>query len=252
MSKHNYTVKNGERDRVIVSIVLLLLAVTFMCSPFVLRLDMMQWGYGIFFLGLFFTLSMGVITGIFLWRYNLVRAMLQEEDILARWEYSPEVHLGAAYERYCQRKKENFAKLAIATFFFILFAILFSVMGMLTGEGEYMPTFVIIMLGIWTFISMVAVGMPIVYFYRERHTEPVTYFSRNGVYHYGQLYIWKKPFAQLDSVQFTPDKKSVQFRIRSFALLGYFQYVPYVLTIPVPDGKQKNAQLVIDEVGSSK
>jgi hypothetical protein len=214
--------------------------------PSLANIDMMSAGYGLMCLGGFITL-VGVITAaMFGYRAARLESIFSGRHLLAHWVYDSGQVEKQAQEDLRERKEGNRVLFLVIAFFMLACIILFTSYGYLSGEGESMPCFVGLMLGILFILAAFAFGMPYVEYRRAVRSSHEAYIATNGLYINGTLHTWNAPLAVLDDVSFVQDRENtwLVFSLRYLTRVGWIGYQSYTVKVPVPRGEEEAAQRV--------
>lgn len=242
--------RNSELTPLLISSGILLFGLVIMLAPFLLALDMMQWGFGLIFLGFFVVLTGVISLSIFLVRFRKVKRMLTGNDVLVRWTHSPDIYEEQVARDYQARRKRNGAKLAVMLFFIITISAVMVAIGINSGESDAMPLFVGIMGTVAGVLVLVAFLAPRWDRKRALRNARETVISENGLYTQGTLYTWGKVAARLRGVSLREEKgrNHLVFSIDAAAQVGVPQYINHIVEVPVPDGEEAAARDLVDRL----
>jgi hypothetical protein len=214
--------------------------------PFLANLDMMRAGYALIVLG-FFVVVVGLITaGMFGYRAARLKAMFSGKKLLAHWVYDPIQVEEQAQRDLRETKGRNRILFLIMAGFMVACIVLFTAYGYLSGEGDSMPGFVRLMLGILLVLAAFAFGMPYLQYRRAMRSSHEAYIATNGLYINGALHTWNAPLAGLDDVSLVEDAEGVRlvFNLRYRTRVGTTGYETYTVEVPVPRGEEETARRV--------
>jgi len=238
-------IKNSEKGGLFTGIFIMVMSFLFSIIPFVFSLDMMQWGYGILCIDLFVFIIGFITTSMFLFRFNRLQEIIAGKDVIAHWHYSKDEFHKKAKIELNNNKKENRFKLAAVWFFFLLFTVIFTIIGFASDEAESMGLFVVIMLSIAIVITAFALIMPGVMYRSSLNASPEVIIAKNGMYYMGRLHTWNKPLFLIDSVTIEEKKQELVFAIKYFTKIGWYRYETYTVNVPIPMGEMKLAKDVV-------
>ncbi len=241
-------IKNSETGGLVVGVLLLFVALTFFCVPFVFSLDMMQWGYGLITFGLFFSIAAGVTLVMFGYRFFRESSILRGENQLVFWSYESVQLTRLAKQQWEKTKSENVLKLGTIWFFFILFTGLFVAFGIYDGEVDSMGLFVGMMLTLALIITAFAVTVPYFTYLSTLQAAPIAIIATNGLYFMGQLHTWNKPFAFIDQIKLDENKSLMVFSFKYFTKIGWYKYESYKVVVPIPRGEFSKAKMVVEKL----
>jgi hypothetical protein len=136
--------------------------------------------------------------------------------------------------------------LLVVAIFFVIFTLLFVVIGIASGEGDHMPVFVGLMAAILLIVAAFAFGMPYLQRHRAINSSGEVYVAENGLLINGALHTWDPPLAMLDEVRFTEDgsQPHLVFSLRSLSRANATLYHSYRVEVPVPPGNEAAARRV--------
>lgn len=237
------SLKNIERKNANISLVLLMIGIALIALPFMIKGDMMDWGFASVWVGTLLSLSSLFAYWIYIRRARVRRGMISGEKILAHWIFS-EARQEANKKDALETHRDS--RTAAKVFGGILFSIGLVVYLLDTRRnGAY-------------FILMSAISivlMILIYLFTWRYYKRISEeqssvtFAPEGVYHLGNLIHWDGLITKLESVLLDPlDSGSlvvvynqvygrVQFRGR------------HVLKVPIPQGKEGEAIQIIEAYG---
>ena len=243
--------RNPEAAGWVAGVVLTAVGVLLTLLPTLLGMDMMGGGYALLLVG-FFVILMGMITtGMFLYRAARLQAILAGKNLLAHWVYDPDQARDQAQKDLQDTRARNRALFLVMAFFLLACVVLFTAIGVLSGEGDNMPTFIGLMLGVLALLAAFAFGMPGVQHRRAMRSSHEAYIATNGLYLNGALHTWNAPLAGLDDVSYVEDGHGVRlvFHLRSLTRVGWVRYEPYSVEVPVPRGEEGAAREVAQLLG---
>ena len=90
-------IKNQERTGMRVGLAIIIFGAAVIIFPFLARLDMFQYGYGMVFIGGFIALA-GLISYLIFRKRAIVMQKILTGNILARWQYDPALWAGMVNE----------------------------------------------------------------------------------------------------------------------------------------------------------
>lgn len=238
------SIKNSEAFGLGVGVILLMLAAGISLVPFILSLDMMQWGYGLMCIGLFVFIAGSITLFMYLFRYLRLQEIINGEHNLAHWTYTRENMLKQAKLNLEITKEENKFKLGIVWFFFILFTVIFLIIG-LANEEPGLLGFGLVMMGIAGIVSIFALVMPYVMYRNAINAAPEAIIATNGMYYQGQLHTWNRPLNFIHAIEIDEEKCMLRFKIKYFTKLGWYKYETYMVVIPIPNGEMEKAKEIV-------
>jgi hypothetical protein len=245
--------RNRDTTGVWIGTLIAFLGLVAMAMPGLSGMDMMRMGFGLMFVG-FFVLIIGLITAVvFGQRARLMNRILAEENILARWTYD------ATQSR--QQIQEEYARLTTynRSTFMIVFAWFVVIGGIMVGvnlfnSGEVNWFFAFLFFGILGLLSLVAFITPILWRRQALSSSREVIIAHSGVVLNGALHTWAPPLNRLESVLFNnaSGEKTLEFKIRYLSRASIIKYPTYIVSVPVPAGKEIDAQKIADHFQGMK
>jgi hypothetical protein len=214
--------------------------------PGLTGMDMMKVGFGMIFIG-GFVVIMGVVTaGVYGQRAREMNRILSAENILARWVYSENQSREQIEKEYAQQTSANRSTFLIMLAWFVVIGGFF--LGLdLFKEGEVNWFFAFLFFGILVLLGVVAFSAPIIWKRQAQRAARDVIIARNGVVLNGALHTWVAPLNKLTGVQFRQESgvRDLEFEIQYMARASVTNYATYTVSIPVPAGKEAEAQDVV-------
>lgn len=207
--------------------------------PFIpfLKIDAMQWGYGMACMSSFVAMMCGIATLFYIYRAFTLQRILNGEGVLAHWTYSPE-----EWSRFTQAETKRDRAGKITLFFIVAgFALFFGLIFAIFGGKEGIVV-LLITIGLTVFIGGVAaVSIAWAYLANKRGQGEVT-IARDGILQNKAFHNWNHFGGRLDRVFLREDE----------SLLLEFDYSYPSRTgrqtaevrIPVPAGREEEARRV--------
>ena len=228
----------------IIGIALIAIGALLILLPVLTGMDMMEGGYALQFAGLFLVLSGLVTAGIFGQRAARLNSILSGKDLLAHWIYDPaQVEKRAQQDRQ-ETKRENLSLFLVIAGFMLACIILFTVYGYATGEGDNMPLFVALMVGVLLIVAVFAFGMPYVQYRQAVRSNHEAMIAANGLYINGAVHIWNAPLATLDGVSLVEDEGEARLVFHLRYRTGIAATETYTVEVPVPAGEEEAAHRI--------
>lgn len=234
------SIKNKQRRIVNVWIIITLVFITGIFSPRIIGIDGMDGGFAISTL-----CALMVITGIIVIIFYNIRArrldkLLNNKNIIARWEYAPEEWMKFTEYNFAEDKKIRRGMFKVVTIIAIVIGVILTLM---------MQSIIIayVMIGIIIIVSIPAFLGPVVKHNRNLKNKGIVLISENSVFLNGEFFSWNMSGAMLDSVEKV-------FENDVFCLLVKYNYPTRTgiqtdeIRIPVPKGKENEADTVINSL----
>lgn len=238
--------RNPEYTGLVVGLAMLGAGALLALLPPLLAMDMMEAGFALQCGGAFLAL-VGLITAALFWaRVRRLQAILGGSRLLVHWTYAPAQLEAQAARDLHSTQARNWGMLAIVAAFFVVFTLLFVVIGILSGEGDQMPLFAGIMAAILGIVAAFAAGMPYLQRRRAMRSSGEAYIAENGLWINGALHTWDPPLAMLDGVQLVEEGPQARlvFDLRSLSRASATMYQAYQVEVPVPPGQEDAARRV--------
>lgn len=223
---------------------IILLGIVMIFLPGIIGLDGFNGGFALSFLG-FFVAVIGIITVIIFARLSrLADAILQKQNILAHWTYTPEEWKTYTEEEHAD---DSFDKRSL----FLLVAIIAVVVGI--GMGIVYRDFLLIfyiIAGIIAVIGLTAyLSTVIPYRWNQQHLGDV-YIAKDGVYLNRRLHFWKGLSTRLRKISWEEGKHSLPRIIIEYSSTNFLTGNYYTARVPVPPGQEETARRIVNELSS--
>jgi drug/metabolite transporter (DMT)-like permease len=238
---------NPERTGVGVGVALTALGLFLILWPGLSHMDMMGGGFALRFIGLFVGLA-GLLTWwIYQKRATTFNRMLSGESLLAHWTYDPEGAQSDAREEYEERRSDNRSQFRLVAGMMLVAGFFFLILPILRGEDLFLPI-IIIYFGAIALIGFVAWAAPRSAYRRALRAGGDTFISTDGLYVRGQLHTWSEPFSDLKLVRVVQhgEQTFLEIQHRHLTRLGFVYYQTVTTTVPVPPGKEAEAERVVE------
>jgi hypothetical protein len=207
----------------------------------------MSGGYGLGLIGAFLILSGLVVGWIYAPRAARLNAILSGRGLIAHWQYDQTTVAQQAERDRRESSRQNRGLLLIVAIFMFACTVLFTLIGIASGEGEEMLLFVAMMGGVFAVVAAAAFGMPYVTARHALRSSHEAYIAEGGLYLNGTFHTWKPPLSYKDQVTLVQDAEGARlvFHLRILTGPGWLHYVPYTVEAPVPAGQEAIAQEVV-------
>jgi hypothetical protein len=238
--------RNPEMVGVWAGLAVLVLGVACILLPVLADMDLMQGGFALQFLGIFLAIVGGIVLVLYGYRARRLAAMFRGQKLLAHWRYDPVQAEAQAQRELAEARQRNRALLLIVAGFVVVCTVLFTVYGILQGEGDDMPLFVAIMAGVLLVVAAFAFVMPPLQYRRARKAGHEALVAEDGLYAGGVLHTWNAPLARLDAVTLEEEKGQARlvFHLRSLSRTSATAYQAYTVEVPVPPGEEGTARRI--------
>jgi magnesium-transporting ATPase (P-type) len=237
---------NAESTGVRIGAMTIVLGLLMMIIPTAIEMDMMQWGYGLGFIGFFLTIVGFVIYRMYKYRETVTNELFTEANLLAHWQYDRATYEKQIEREFADKKALHSMLLKIVLFFFFTITAIFLIFGFSYSEDEERLLFTITMASIAAIISFAAYISPFVMRNKALSVNSDTYISTKGLYYNGYLHTWNKPFAMIKKVSI--ENGNLVFAISYLTKLGWIKYETYRLKILIPKGEEATAKEIISKL----
>jgi hypothetical protein len=235
--------KNKERRNANISAIIMMIGIAGVVLPYVLDANMMGWGFGVSFVGIFVALSACFVFLMFRGRAKVLDRMFKNENVLARWQYSKEFW-GKEYEE--DMEDSGIAKVA-GFFLGGIFLMIGIVVYMVNPDDNGM--FLIIMLAIAVFFAIVGFAATAAEKKRITTSMPEAVISKQGLFYKNILYTWNnRLISYLVSVGISPvDHSKIIFTLRQLSRSSgsFIHFYKSTLEIPIPPGQEQSASEIV-------
>lgn len=245
-------VRNSETTPLVTSLIILFAGVAMMLIPAVIELDMMQYGFGLIFIGGFLAIA-GVVSGIvFAVRFRKFLKLSSGQDVIAHWTHSEGGFEEQVQKDFEDRRRRNRTKLGIMLFFIVVITATMAAVGYSSGEGDAMPLFVGTMVVIGMILSIIAFLAPKWDRRRALRNARDTYIAEHSLYTQGTLHSWGTVASRLVGLSLEKDgpREVLTFSIDYAAHVGFPQYINHTVEVPVPPGEEERAREIVERLSS--
>jgi hypothetical protein len=245
--------RNSETTGVLVGVVITALAgvsllVLLLAGALALEIDMMKVGYGLMLLALFFTITGGVVTGVYARRAARLKRILAGDGRLAHWTY-PARRFEQQQEKIYRREVSDKGGLfVITTLLLVIIGGVVFVPSYINGDIRN-PWVFLAYLGIIPLIAFFAFALPWLN-YRARHGRPAeAIIAREGLVLFGDFHPFKGMLQSLVGVELQEGPPAeIVFSLRFLSRVGWFSYTVYQVSVPVPEGELAAARRLVDQL----
>ncbi len=238
--------RNPEMPGILAGVGLGVAGLLLILLPPLANLDMMASGFAMQFLGLFLVIVGLITTAIFGLRARRLTAVLSGQNLLAHWIYSPEQLRAQAERDFQQSRGRNRGLLLIVAAWMVACVAIFVAIGFWEGQGEDMPLFVGLMVGVLLLVGAFAVGMPYLQRRRALRSSGEAFIATNALFINGLLHTWDRPLAGMEGVSVVEDGGPMRlaFHLRSLSRTNATLYESYTVEVPVPPGEEATARRI--------
>lgn len=235
--------RNKERRNANISLFIMFVSILAVVLPFILKADMMQWGFASAFAGGTIAIIAFFIFLMFNGRAGVQERMFSGENLLAHWQYT--------YEFWQQENKEDIESSGIGKIVGFFFGGIFSLIGFVVFAANTRKNglFLMIMLGIGIFFIIIGFISSVVERKRLVSALPEAIIARDGLFYKNILYTWNSHnVSYLESVTMHPaTPNAILFVLRQLSggTVSITHYHRFFISIPVPPGQEQTAYNII-------
>jgi len=212
-----------------------------MVAPFAFGMDGFNGGFAIAFFCIVFTITAFFVTLMYARMARTAQGMLNGEDLLAHWRYTPEEWQVYTEKQFTADKSD---KKGIFLILVVIAAIAAVVALVIDAEaGKFVA---LVLLGVVVLVGIVAYTSSRYDHYENLKFQGQAYISRNAVLLNRRLHLWKGWGSQLEDVTYEDGKLPIlkfEYSTPSGKSRGF-----YTARIPVPQGKEDQAQDIVKEI----
>ncbi|HEX7556727.1 MAG TPA: hypothetical protein VF338_08895 [Leptolinea sp.] len=238
---------NKDAAGVWIGSVIAFLGLVAVAIPGLIGLDMMHTGFGMMCMGSF-VIIIGLVTTVVFWqRAREMNRILANENILARWTFDETQSHQQIQDEFSRLNKTNrVTYLIVAAWFVVIGGVLLGIDLIVSGEFNWV--FALFFYGILVFLGLVAWITPILWHRQALHSSREVIIARNGLVLNGALHTWVAPLNRLESVRFNTGsgENTLEFEIRYLTRASITLHSSYIVSVPVPAGKETLAQQTLE------
>ncbi|NTV23851.1 MAG: hypothetical protein HGA85_05785, partial [Nanoarchaeota archaeon] len=227
-----------ERIVAIVSMVFCILFIVGVFIPGLIDMDMFKYGFGIAFISGFLAIMAFITFLLYNARANVLDRIFSGEKIV-HWHYE-----GSEWQRHAMLEFETQKEEKWGIFFLILpiAFIVVAVFAIGTGAWAYSLIF---FTSLMSLLAVVAFIGPRIKYTNDKKTEPEAWISKDGIYLTGEFHNWGMFSSSLDRVLY--DERA-DLIVIEYSYLTNTGRNSYVVRVPVPKGKEKEAELAVKKM----
>ncbi len=234
---------NPPRRTSLIWIGIIFVGIIIIFLPSIIGLDGFDGGFALSIVGLLVSIT-GIIAAVIYARLaGAVDRILQKENVLAHWTYSPQ-------EWYQYTEKEHREDVASKKGLFILISIIAVIVGVILFAivRENPLIIALIILGIITVTGLSAfLSTTIAYRHNKKYHGEVI-IALNGVYFNRQMHVWNEMGNRLESIGLMDDRQGLTIIAIEYSALAAYKRNSYTIRIPVTPGKEKEAQEIVEQI----
>ncbi len=205
-----------------------LAAVFGMFAPSIFGMDGMDGGFALAFICLIVAITGIIVVFMYRGRAAALDKMLQNQDVLAHWQYSPEEWRRYTEQSYEMEKKDKWG------LFLLVMVVAVVVLGVFwIAVEDSGPVVIGVFLGLAVILSLTIFLTTNFNHWQNRKYHGEVYISRDGVYLNRQLHLWRGWGAELEGTNYDPKERLLEFTYSVPNRGGRSSHTIYVL---VPQG----------------
>ena len=229
---------NPPRRTLNVWIVITILGIFAIFAPNIFSMDGFNGGYAISTLSFMLVVTGIIVIIIYSGRARTLDKILNGDNQLVHWTYSPDEWSSYADKKYTEEKGGKKALFYIIAAFALFFGVVFMIMDFENG--------IFVMGCMLALIAVIAFTAWFTAWYNYRENKKYlgeTYITEDAVYINRQLHTWRGLGAKLDSVDLNQGKSQLllQFVYSAPTRTGMQEYA---LNVPVPKGQEEAAEKI--------
>lgn len=206
-------------------------------------IDMMEKGFALVMLCVFFAIASSITWLLFRRRARMLDRFLKGRDVLIRWNIPADVWVRHVAEDLKEEKEGKKGLFLIAAFWVVLIGGGFAIFA---GEAGRMVA--LVLLGVLAILVPFAFWLPKVRAARMLKRPTPVIIGREGAYVGGELHDWKLVGSFLSGAKIDDTKDPKQVCIDYYYISGRGAPVPCEVRLPIPPGKDEEAKHAVEEL----
>jgi hypothetical protein len=194
-----------------------------------------EWIFALMFFAIVFGITAFIIAIMYTKRASLTGQMLQRQNLLAYWTYSPEQWNSYAIKEHEENKREKrnmFIMIAVIS------VVICAIMAIIIRDDWYI--FLFVALGIIVLMAPVA-WLSVWTRRRQNQKYPGdTYICQDGIYFNRQLHVWRGFGAILEDVTYQQEPAEMLVLI-TYSVINRYNRQYVTIRVPVPRGRENEA-----------
>jgi hypothetical protein len=194
-----------------------------------------EWIFALMFIAIVFGITAFIIAIMYTKRASLTGQMLQRNNLLAYWTYSPEQWNSYAIKEHEENKREKrnmFIMIAVIS------VVICAIMAIIIRDDWYI--FLFVALGIIVLMAPVA-WLSVWTRRRQNQKYPGdTYICQDGIYFNRELHVWRGFGAILEDVTYQQDPSEMLVLI-TYSVINRYNRQYVTIRVPVPRGRENEA-----------
>jgi hypothetical protein len=177
-----------------------------------------------------------------------LEAMFKNTELLAHWSLGTKEQLEKAEEEYKERKEHNKVLITVMTIFFVLIGGFFLLFKFEDGEGRLL--FSAIFFGVLILLYIVSFATPRISYKHMKKSVPEVFVGPYSAWVMGEYVQWKAPMSRISDVSLLHTERGDLVIEVNFWTLQRYGLLPQSCRIPVPVGKEEEANKVAQTIAS--
>jgi hypothetical protein len=194
-----------------------------------------EWIFALMFFAIVFGITAFIVAIMYTKRAALTGQMLQRNNLLAYWTYSPEQWNSYAVKEHEENKREKrnmFVMIAVIS------VVVCAIMAIIIQDGWYI--FLFVALGIIVLMAPVAWLSVWTRYRQNQKYAGETYICADGIYFNRQLHVWRGFGAILEDVTYQQDAAEMLVLI-TYSVINRYNRQYVTIRVPVPRGRENEA-----------
>lgn len=235
--------ENPPRRTAYICIGIIIVGIFIMFIPGITGMDGFDGGFALG-VGGGFVAMVGIIAAVIYFRLAAsLDRMMQKENILAHWTYSPE-----EWKLYTEREHKEDAAAKRGLFFMI--AIIAVIVGIIffAFVREDALIIALIILGIIAIAGLAAFFSTLCNYLNNKRHHGEVYISLDGVYLNRQVHVWNSLGNLLEDISYDSKKNQSPRIILTYSAPAKNGRNSYTVRIPVPPGQEEAAREIVSRI----
>lgn len=202
--------------------------------------------YWMIYVGAILFLTFLIAFFMFANQANRLDRLFRGEELLVHWKFEENERLAKTEEELIQRKAQNKVMLLIIAGFFVVIGALFVIFGF--DDIEEALLFILIMVGVLAFISVVALITPGSRYRKMKNATAEVFVGPYSVWVMGEYVQWKAPLTKITSIIYSKDREDNYTITINYFIWQRYGPQPHTCRVPVPLGHETEAESVASDL----
>jgi len=231
-------IPNPVKTTAIIWWIICIICLILIFSPAILEMagiDAGDWVFALMFFAIVFGITAFIIAIMYTKRASLTERMLQRDNLLAYWTYTPEQWSSYAVKEHEENKREKRNMFVLIS---VISIVICAILALIIQDGWYI--FLFVALGIIVLMALAA-WMSVWTRYRQNQKYAgETYICADGIYLNRELHVWRGFGAVLEDVVYQQDPAEPLVLI-TYSVINRYNRQYVTIRVPVPRGKEDQA-----------